>query len=724
MFKLNEKGMTLVETMVAAGLLGGLAVAGMTLFKTQTKAQKTVEQNYETTATLGAIRSILADMTNCNKTLGGLAPVVAGPTAITAVTKSLNGVDSLVYTRNSDLAGTTLKITSYALSRSYPGLQADTASGGETMLVIGFSRGRNVQTDAISKTVKINYTKAAGVINNCYAVTSGATDTLWQIEGAGPNIFYASGNVGVGTSTPLTNLHVEGPSATINLANNALNAGTLGIRFTHHQSSYGSLGKTAILSQATGAWSRSNLYFALNSVADGSVASVADSKLTILNSGNVGIGTTAPSTKLHVNDTASAGTTGIFQSNAGYVDLRFMNSTSSSGYLQYIGNNWNFFANSGGTPTMTITGATAPGRVGIGITNPATNLHIHHTGNSPDAIVVGDNNTLTNTTGIYLRSTTEANIIRGSGAALIFRRGGVGGPEDMRIINGNVGIGTTSPAFKLGVAETNGSNLEFAPNYTAGASAVQAYNRTTTAYDRLDFIGAGFLFRVNGTTQMTMDTAGRVGIGTAPVGSNTLTVQGDVNIGGITNTRLRVRHVDGKDTTTAGLDNLYLNYSSGTDVYVGNPGVSAANLRVATDVYATRMHASSYLYTSDRRLKENFESISSPLAKVLKLRGLQFDWKKDGQREIGFIAQDVEKVVPELVETADNDLKSVKYGNITALLVEAFKDLKSLVDDLFSKDKELENEIAALKAKNKDLEKRLLEQERKIDKILQDRIEK
>jgi trimeric autotransporter adhesin len=221
-----------------------------------------------------------------------------------------------------------------------------------------------------------------------------------------------------------------------------------------------------------------------------------------------------------------------------------------------------------------------------------------------------------------------------------------------------------------------------------------------------------------------MDTAGRVGIGTAPVGSNTLTVQGDVNIGGITNTRLRVRHVDGKDTTTAGLDNLYLNYSSGTDVYVGNPGVSAANLRVATDVYATRMHASSYLYTSDRRLKENFESISSPLAKVLKLRGLQFDWKKDGQREIGFIAQDVEKVVPELVETADNDLKSVKYGNITALLVEAFKDLKSLVDDLFSKDKELENEIAALKAKNKDLEKRLLEQERKIDKILQDRIEK
>ena len=61
----NQSGFTLVEIMVAVGLLGGLAVAGMSLFKNQDKAQKNVEKNYEVTAITNEIRNVLSNPANC-----------------------------------------------------------------------------------------------------------------------------------------------------------------------------------------------------------------------------------------------------------------------------------------------------------------------------------------------------------------------------------------------------------------------------------------------------------------------------------------------------------------------------------------------------------------------------------------------------------------------------------------------------------------------------------
>jgi hypothetical protein len=82
---------------------------------------------------------------------------------------------------------------------------------------------------------------------------------------------------------------------------------------------------------------------------------------------------------------------------------------------------------------------------------------------------------------------------------------------------------------------------------------------------------------------------------------------------------------------------------------------------------------------SDERLKSNVETIPNALEKVNALRGVSFD--KDGERGLGVIAQEVEKVLPELVLDGE-EYKSVAYGNMVGVLIEAIKELTKEVEDL------------------------------------------
>ena len=80
---------------------------------------------------------------------------------------------------------------------------------------------------------------------------------------------------------------------------------------------------------------------------------------------------------------------------------------------------------------------------------------------------------------------------------------------------------------------------------------------------------------------------------------------------------------------------------------------------------------------SDERLKENVETIEGALDKVLQMRGVTFNYKSelnDGQRGTGVIAQEMQQVMPEVVE--DGEYLSVAYGNIVGVLIEAVKELK------------------------------------------------
>ena len=88
---------------------------------------------------------------------------------------------------------------------------------------------------------------------------------------------------------------------------------------------------------------------------------------------------------------------------------------------------------------------------------------------------------------------------------------------------------------------------------------------------------------------------------------------------------------------------------------------------------------------SDERLKDNIETLEDGLAKVEQLRGVTYT--RDGKENIGVIAQEVEKILPEIVLTADDEMgtKSVDYSRITAVLIEAVKELSAKVKELENK---------------------------------------
>jgi hypothetical protein len=92
---------------------------------------------------------------------------------------------------------------------------------------------------------------------------------------------------------------------------------------------------------------------------------------------------------------------------------------------------------------------------------------------------------------------------------------------------------------------------------------------------------------------------------------------------------------------------------------------------------------------SDKRLKTNVTPVENALDKVNAMRGVTFNLKSnpDGKRNLGVIAQEIEEVLPEVVHTDDSDkkLKSVAYGNLVAVLIEAVKELSAKVETLEKK---------------------------------------
>jgi hypothetical protein len=122
--------------------------------------------------------------------------------------------------------------------------------------------------------------------------------------------------------------------------------------------------------------------------------------------------------------------------------------------------------------------------------------------------------------------------------------------------------------------------------------------------------------------------------------------------------------------------------TTGAVIVTGGVGIGGA-LNVGGDVVA---YAS-----SDERLKDNIELISNPIEKVQSLKGVTWDWNDNADElqqslpNVGVIAQDVEKVLPQLVTDRDNGFKGVDYAKLTGLLIEAIKDQQKQIDELKSK---------------------------------------
>ena len=130
-----------------------------------------------------------------------------------------------------------------------------------------------------------------------------------------------------------------------------------------------------------------------------------------------------------------------------------------------------------------------------------------------------------------------------------------------------------------------------------------------------------------------------------------------------------------KEDGGAATGTLYMTLDGSNEIITLSKDVSSA-----FDITAANFNT-----TSDVSLKTNISTFANPLDTINSLRGVAFDWINNGKSEIGVIAQEVEKVLPELVSTNKEGIKSVKYGNLIAVLIEAVKDQQSQINELKSK---------------------------------------
>lgn len=257
---------------------------------------------------------------------------------------------------------------------------------------------------------------------------------------------------------------------------------------------------------------------------------------------------------------------------------------------------------------------------------------------------------------------------------------------------------TSNPGTVTSVATANGTGISVTggPITTSGTLTI-----TNTAPDTgvPALLGTGGNVSLNtGITAAEVRTA--IGAGTS---STTGTVTSVATGTGLT----------GGTITSSGTISLAANQTlaSGNDVFVG----ASTSYTIFQSSSATKYHRF-YLETveemrlteggqldvngnvvaysttvSDERLKDNVETIDGALEKVERLRGVTFEWNKgsrQGQKDIGLIAQEVQEVLPELVvETKDSlidgeDYLTVSYGQVVSVLIEAVKELSAEVKAL------------------------------------------
>jgi len=338
-----------------------------------------------------------------------------------------------------------------------------------------------------------------------------------------------------------------------------------------------------------------------------------------------------------------------------------------------------------------------------------------------DGIVTNDNGTMKHTTVQTFQTYFDANSVGGTSMVTVGALNAGSITSGFGAIDNGTSNITTGGVLKVDV---DGSAINGAGSLTFGAGndAAVYFNGTDLVLDAPS--GAGHSIRVAGTEVAIWEASGlslaagdaysiddtsvlnATTLGSAVVASS-LTSVGALNSGTITSGFGNIDNgsstLDCGALTAAAADVTSLTCEG--NVTVGDDGTGAdATFRAVTssqymfwdasgnsnkgalgfgktpaagyiiDCKASDgdIRADAFVTYSDERLKTNINAIANPMDKLQKLCGVSYDMKADGRQDIGFIAQDVQKVVPEVVRDS-GDTMGIDYSRLTALLVEAVK---------------------------------------------------
>ena len=270
-----------------------------------------------------------------------------------------------------------------------------------------------------------------------------------------------------------------------------------------------------------------------------------------------------------------------------------------------------------------------------------------------------------------------------------------------------LGLGVTSPQYPLSFSSTNGDKISFwgssGAHYGIGLQPALLQIHTYSSYDDIAF---GYGSSASFTERMRIRGNGNVGIGIPVpavklhVSNGTVRFEGPASSGG---TALSVGGFGDVLADAPGVSGGRFIIKDNGNVGIGTNAPSQ-KLQVNGNICAT----GTITNCSDIRYKQNISPIAHSLTAILSLNGLYYNWKKKefpqmdfgDERQIGFSAQEVEKLFPEIVVTDANGYKSVDYGRITPILVEAVKEQQKQINAQQEQINELKKMIEQLLTKH------------------------
>ena len=257
----------------------------------------------------------------------------------------------------------------------------------------------------------------------------------------------------------------------------------------------------------------------------------------------------------------------------------------------------------------------------------------------------------------------------------------------------NVGVGGALAV----TGEIGGSTDIYAAGYLKASNLINCTNKLTSNAAGQVICSAATSTQVLGTLSNTITLSGGGGSITAPYATTAGALSSNPTNCSAGYYALGVDANGAAEGCTSAAGSLPSGTASQTLRYVTGTGWTANSvlLNDGTNVgvgiaptYKFQVNgdsaATAFVYSSDRSLKKNILPLNDPLAKILQLRGVSFTWRQNNKASIGLIAQEVEKVFPELV-TGKEGAKGVQYGNLVAPLIEAVREQQAQIEALESR---------------------------------------